>query len=762
MNFEEIEERDGIRFTWNAFPSTRIESSRTIVPISALYKPLNPRPDLPPVLYEPVTCKAPCKAILNPFCHLDTRAKFWICPFCLQRNMLPPQYKDVSSTSLPLELLPEFSTIEYTLPRPPQLPPVFLFVVDLCQDQENLQSLKDSLIISLSLLPPECLVGLITFGTMVDVYELGYTECSKSYVFRGSKDYSSKQVQEMLGLPVSSAAAAAPIALQQARAVSGGITASRFLLPIQQCEFQLTSILEQLQPDSWPVANDRRPQRCTGTALNIAVSMMESSCNNSGGRIMVFAGGPSTVGPGMVVSTELREPIRSHHDVERDQAKHMKKALRFYENLSKRVSANGHVVDILAGCLDQIGMMEMRSLSASTGGYLVLSDSFTTSIFKQSFQRIFSRDAFGHLALGFNGSMEVVTSKELKISGLIGNAVSLNKKAQNVGDTEIGLGNTNSWKMCGLSPKSAFALYFEVATQTAAAPQSNDKGLIQFLTLYQHSSNTFRLRVTTSARAFADGGSPLIINSFDQETAAVAMARIAAFKAEVDDGPDVLRWTDRMLIKLCQKFAEYRKDDPASFRLSSQFTLYPQFMYYLRRSPFLQIFNNSPDETAFYRHMLNIEDVNNALIMIQPTLLSFSLEHPDGKPVLLDAVSVKSDAILLLDTFFHILIFHGDTIAQWRNAGYHEKPEYANLKELLQGPRVEAAELLVDRFPIPRFIVCDQGGSQGRFLLSRINPSETHNSATIYGAPSAHAVLTDDVSLQVFMSHLKKLAVAVS
>jgi protein transport protein SEC23 len=44
------------------------------------------------------------------------------------------------------------------------------------------------------------------------------------------------------------------------------------------------------------------------------------------------------------------------------------------------------------------------------------------------------------------------------------------------------------------------------------------------------------------------------------------MSRIAVFKAEVDDGPDVLRWVDRMLIRLCSRFAEYRKDDPSSFR----------------------------------------------------------------------------------------------------------------------------------------------------------------------------------------------------
>ena len=53
----------------------------------------------------------------------------------------------------------------------------------------------------------------------------------------------------------------------------------------------------------------------------------------------------------------------------------------------------------------------------------------------------------------------------------------------------------------------------------------------------------------------------------------------------------------------CQKFGEYGKDDPNSFRLAENFSLYPQFMYHLRRSQFLQVFNNSPDETSFYRYL---------------------------------------------------------------------------------------------------------------------------------------------------------------
>lgn len=163
------------------------------------------------------------------------------------------------------------------------------------------------------------------------------------------------------------------------------------------------------------------------------------------------------------------------------------------------------------------------------------------------------------------------------------------------------------------------------------------------------------------------------------------MSRLAVFRAETDDGPDVLRWVDRMLIRLvrvgvfyialkkntiinlidtcqqCQKFGEYSKDDPNSFRLAENFSLYPQFMYHLRRSQFLQVFNNSPDETSFYRHMLMREDLTNSLIMVQPILYSYSFGGPP-EPVLLDTSSIQPDRILLMDTFFQILIFHGEVM----------------------------------------------------------------------------------------------------
>ncbi|PIA18331.1 hypothetical protein COEREDRAFT_39342 [Coemansia reversa NRRL 1564] len=755
MDFEAIEDQDGVRCSWNVLPNTRIEATRGVVPVSALYTPLKERPEQPPIRYEPVMCKVPCRAVLNPYCQIDVRGKLWICPFCLQRNQFPPHYKDISAHNLPPELLPRFTTIEYELPRRSPVPPVFMFVVDTCLHEDELKALKDSLILALSLVPVNALVGLITFGTMVQLHELGHQDCPKSYVFRGTKDYNVKQIQEMLG--IGSSIRNQPGAPQAAQSVpQQTYGADRFVQPVEQCEFTLTSILEQLQQDPWPVASDRRALRSTGAAMAVAVGMMESAFPNAGGRIMLFSGGPATQGPGMVVGPELKEPMRSHHDIDKESDRHYRKAIKFYEGLARRAAASGHAMDIFSGCLDQVGLAEMKSMVNWSGGSMVLTDSFVTAIFKQSFQRVLEKDENGNLQMGFNATLEVQTTKELKVCGMIGPGISANKKSAMVSDSEIGIGGTTAWRMAALNSRTTVGIYFEVANQQSQALQPGSRGLIQFATMYQHAGGDYRMRVTTIARSWAEGSSPDIPASFDQEAAAVLMSRIAVYRAEQEEVGDVLRWLDRMLIRLCQKFGDYRRDDPASFRLAPSFSIYPQFMYHLRRSQFLQVFNSSPDETAFYRHCLFREDTTNSLTMIQPSLMSYGFEGPPA-PVLLDSVSMKPDVILVLDTFFHILIWHGETIAEWRKAGYHEQPEYENLKLLLEAPVVDAQGLLVERMPVPRYIVCDQHGSQARFLVSKLNPSTSYSSANQYGG--GEAVLTDDVNVSTFLSALSGLAV---
>eukprot|EP00747_Dinoflagellata_sp_TGD_P059835 gnl/TRDRNA2_/TRDRNA2_151747_c4_seq1.p1 gnl/TRDRNA2_/TRDRNA2_151747_c4~~gnl/TRDRNA2_/TRDRNA2_151747_c4_seq1.p1 ORF type:complete len:316 (-),score=69.74 gnl/TRDRNA2_/TRDRNA2_151747_c4_seq1:63-1010(-) len=309
---------------------------------------------------------------------------------------------------------------------------------------------------------------------------------------------------------------------------------------------------------------------------------------------------------------------------------------------------------------------------------------------------------------------------------------------------------------------TSIGFYFDVTNQQANAMPQGKQNFLQFQTYYQHPSGRKRLRVTTVSHRYTDASMSDIATGFDQEAAAVLMARYAVYKCENEDPLDVLRWVDRMLIRLIAKFADYRKDEPASFHLAPEFGIFPQFMYHLRRSNFLQTFNASPDETAFYRTLICREGTMNTLVMIQPALLQYSFDEGPPQPVLLDAASLKQNVILLLDAFFHVVIWRGETIQAWYEAGYHEKEEYANFKTLLTAPAEDAKQILWGRFPVPKFIQTHAGGSQARFLTSKVNPSQTHNSqGTGFSAmPSdSSVVITDDVSLKVFMEHLIRLSV---
>nr|DAD19315.1 TPA_asm: hypothetical protein HUJ06_020778 [Nelumbo nucifera] len=760
--FLDLEAQDGIRMPWNVFPGTKQEAANCVVPVSAIYTPLKPFPNIPVLPYSPLRCRT-CRSVLNPFSIVDYMAKIWICPFCFQRNHFPPHYASISEDNLPAELFPQYTTIEYEAPTERTVvPPVFLFVVDSCIIEEELGFLKSALSQAIDLLPDNSLVGFITFGTYVHVHELGFGLIPKTYVFKGSKEISKDQILEQMNF-----FAKKPKPITGVIAGSrDGLTAesiARFLLPASECEFAFNSVLEELQKDPWPVPADQRATRCTSTALSVAASLLGACVPGSGARIMAFIGGPSTEGSGAIVSKSLSEPIRSHKDLDKDSAPYYHKAVKFYDGLSKQLINQGHVLDLFACALDQVGLAELKVAVERSGGLVVLAESFGHNVFKDSLKRVFqsTESSSFNLGLSFNGIFEVNCSKDIKIQGTIGPCASLEKKGPLCSETIVGQGNTNAWKMCGLDKTTTLCLLFEIvkkdSTDATGQPTSN-QFYLQFLTYYQHNNGQMRLRATTLSRRWVAGPGSIqeLIAGFDQEAAAVVMARLVSSKMETEAEFDPIRWLDRSLIRLCSRFGDYQKDSPSSFSLSPRFSIFPQFMFHLRRSQFVQVFNNSPDETAYFRMILNRENVSNSVVMIQPSLISYSF-HTGPEPALLDVAAIGADRILLLDSYFTVVIFHGVTIAQWRKAGYQDQAEHKAFAQLLQAPRDDADAILKERFPVARLVVCDQHGSQARFLLAKLNPSATYNSTS--PPPGGDIIFTDDVSFEVFLDHLQRLAV---
>ena len=128
-----------------------------------------------------------------------------------------------------------------------------------------------------------------------------------------------------------------------------------------------------------------------------------------------------------------------------------------------------------------------------------MGDSFNSSLFKQTFQRVFSKDTKEEFRMAFNATLEVKCSRELKVSGLyfysigkflnfykiykisgaIGACVSANKKDACVSEVEIGIGNTNAWKFCSLTPTTTTAIFLEVVNQHGAPIPQGGRGCLQ-------------------------------------------------------------------------------------------------------------------------------------------------------------------------------------------------------------------------------------------------------------------------------------------
>lgn len=485
-----------------------------------------------------------------------------------------------------------------------------------------------------------------------------------------------------------------------------------------------------------------------------------------GSRIMVFTSGPATIGPGMIVNTDFSNAMRTHRDLNSGSSAHFR-SFEFYKTISQRLVNSSVILDLFACSLDQVGAAELRVPVESSGGFMMLGEFFDWHQFRKCLHHLFILDDEGNLKLCFDATIEIITTKDVKICGALGPCISLQKKNSSVSNNEIGQGRTYMWKLGTLTNKTCIAFFFAVRSKQKIQP--NSVFFIQFITRYRYGNMEMRKRVTTAARRWVGNQSPDIAAGFDQEAAAAVMARLAIDKAESRFAPDVISWLDKKLIQFASRHGDYIPEDPSSFRLLSSFSLYPQFMYYLRRSQFINISSYTPDETAFFRLMLNREGVVNSLLMVQPSLLQYSLDGPPI-PVPLDVRSISPKVILLLDSYFNVLIHYGSDIAQWRkvvndkdpNSEKFRKlleasyPNSENFQKLLEAPEYDAEELVYERIPVPKFTKCDQHSSQARILLAMLNPSVTQESTHTSGS---EIIFTDDVSLQVFIEHLQSLAV---
>ncbi|KAK8924108.1 hypothetical protein KSP39_PZI019634 [Platanthera zijinensis] len=790
MDFSELEAAEGLRWPWNAWPSSRSDAAALVVPLSVIYTPLMPLPDLPLLPYEPLSCSR-CCATLNPYARVDYRSALWICPFCHDKNPFPRSHAGIADHNVPAELFPTHSTVEYLLPNknpnpftspssvlnssfssntlftsstssllpspvsaPPPMAvsaptPAFVFVVDVCSPEEELRALKNEILHVVANLPENSLVGLVSFGSMVWVHDLGYTECSRVVLFSGDRELSSVKVDAQIffrflpwdnvELPVD------PYAPSIGR--------YGMCLAASGREGEISKAFDEMKVEPRRVAGTR-PGLSGGAAVAAVVDLLGAFLPASSfARICVVTIDLGTLDKGISVKRTRALTIRNHQSSSNEVEELHDSRTNFYQKLAQKLLERSLVFDLFACSLDQVGAAEMRFPIETSGGLLILAESFESEQFKKCLRHIFKHEETDRLDMKFDATIELVTTKEVKICGALGPCLSLRNQNSLVSEKEVGQGGTSSWKTSTLTSKTSIGFIFQVGGNLANEP--GPVFFVQFKTRYRHGDGSIRLRATTASRRWVDRLRPQDVRTgFDQEAAATIMARVGVSRAEDYHARDVIRWLDKMLIRFTAKFGEYAPEHPSSFRLLPGFSLYPQFMYHLRRSQFIDILNYSPDETAFFRVALNREGVNGSLVMIQPALLRYGFDGPPS-PALLDTSSVTPDVILLFDSYFHVVIHYGSKIAQWRKLGFDKDQRNENLWKLLEAAEMDAEELIEGRIPAPRLIRCDQHSSPGEVYAREVKPIGEHRRHAMWMDRSGY--LTESLSSIVFYLHLQPL-----
>lgn len=206
-----------------------------------------------------------------------------------------------------------------------------------------------------------------------------------------------------------------------------------------------------------------------------------------------------------------------------------------------------------------------------------------------------------------------------------------------------------------------------------------------------------------------------------QKAVAALLVRQAVAKADGGaSAPEMLKWIDRLLIKMMRTLCSFSKGNPGSVMLPREAGILPGLVFHMRRSAVLRTSGASPDRSCFFRLLASTLDTFSSLVMVQPTLIGYQPGDGSGRPLPLEPASVTPDRVLLLDSFTQLVVCKGGALAlAARAAG---SPAATEVEQLLRRVTSDAEALGANRFPAPMFIECEQGSSKARYLTQKVNP----------------------------------------
>lgn len=446
--------------------------------------------------------------------------------------------------------------------------------------------------------------------------------------------------------------------------------------------------------------------------------------------------------------------------------------------------------DIYAGSLDQIGVYELKPMILTTCGQIFLCESFSTPHFKKLLKKTINQ-AIATDKIKYNCKLTVSTSPGMKVQKLISHGSRLasfyeeNTKYNHLRNNKISdtidefdsstekSNFTNQWWFNKLHENDdTLAIYFEAETVSSSSKLNDLNGIKQVYIQYKlkyWNGRKWNLRITTIVKPttlsilsknqvkMTDGTMRLVnskssiikerelIKSFDYGCWMILLSRLMINKIDkglgYEDVASVIKKADTALVRLLHYFGGISIDQSNGdgfnpytklmtiYKMNENFKKIPSLMYNLRRNPqLINIFNSSPDETAYYHYLFMRANTEFSKIMIEPR--SFNLNN-DGtyKPTNFDASILKQagNNIIIMDSVFNITIYYCQAnILELHHSNNDEKiyddNEDSDIRLPLDFIKNTLLKEPINRNIEPKYVLTQKGHSQARFLVARLNP----------------------------------------
>ncbi|KNH07467.1 protein transport protein Sec23A-like protein [Perkinsela sp. CCAP 1560/4] len=792
------------RFTQNTLPVGGADPAMgvppLVIPLACVYSPLvglGTFEQSRAQLRGPPRRCTKCGAVFNQLNDLNHEAtndpvNRWICVFCRFVNTLPD--------SLPRGSLTESSTgvSEYILADTSEkcLMEIHVFVIDVSLPVSELNSLLQGMLSVLQLLPPDASICVITYAEMVCIWELLDDGIVRNISLRGDRNYENEDIVRYAGTTQCSC---------------DSMLSSNFLVPLADADFVLTTILQEIAPsEGGGVGSAMKPKRCAGTALQVAVGLINcvtcrhvtsahrEICGNTYcTELHLFIGGKATKGATIdfpvhtpnrkqdsllsKMSDVAAKSLRTNFDVP-DSTRLFAKLSHFFQNTPCVV------FNIFVCSLDIVGLEGIEQLVSSTGGAFFLHERFDSQLFQDVLYRHFGEH---HDQLVFDVSHEIFTTPETHLTHCVGPI----ERTPPIKRLSPATFHSN-----GMHSQSTLTLFFDSVPVEAASAAYPSKGaddwdchssrIFQLMSRYTNRKGQHIMRVTTARRGIGPyltddaRGLQFYVEAggFDQKTAFVVTAKCMADAIRRYDIATLLDLSRALDARTAGKIA--RKSNAAVscnemfpvarvfldamlvafFRLYSSmgrhemgdfpkgFADFPCWCYHLLRCDLFQNFNTSIDEQLFRYSYLIRNNVETTFRIIVPELTRYSCDTAEnlaGVQTPLDRRFLSSDSICILDAFFELVIQCGYTAHQWKEKKLHLDPAYRAFGDLVQVVANDTErKYRQSRLP-PLLVHCIEDDSQSRFLsqfISEVVPPFERNAEN-------HS---EKNSLQVFLTTLRE------